>query len=93
MNEETELAHIHVKNHKETALHDPHNNGILLENDHRTSAERLLLKKLDHRLLPTIVVIYIMNFIDVRQPLGSTVCLLMDLDLAISRDICQAERT
>ena len=32
----------------------------------RQSAERRLLRKLDFRLLPTIVVIYLMNYVDVR---------------------------
>ena len=32
----------------------------------RQIAERRLLRKLDFRLLPTIVVIYLMNYIDVR---------------------------
>jgi len=32
----------------------------------RSSAERKLVRKLDMRLLPTIVLIYIMNYIDVR---------------------------
>ena len=48
--------------------HEIDNDGVLLENDQRASAERRLVKKLDHRLLPMIVVIYIMNYIDVRQP-------------------------
>jgi len=33
----------------------------------RRLAERRLVRKLDSRLLPTIVVIYLMNYIDVRQ--------------------------
>ena len=61
-------AHIYVEHHKETGSHDPNNDGVFLENDKRASAERRLLMKLDHRLLPTIVVIFIMNLIDVRQP-------------------------
>ena len=32
----------------------------------RQTAERRLLRKLDFRLLPTIVVIYLMNYVDVR---------------------------
>ena len=69
MVEEKELpAHAYIKSHKETGSHDPNDDGVLLENDKRASAERRLVKKLDHRLLPTIVVIYIMNFIDVRLP-------------------------
>ena len=61
-------AHLYIENLKETGSRDPNDDGVLLENDKRASAERRLVKKLDHRLLPTIIVIYIMNFIDVRQP-------------------------
>ena len=63
-------AHAYIENHKETGSHasDPIDDGVLLETDKRVSAERQLVKKLDYRLLPTIVVIYIMNYIDVRQP-------------------------
>ena len=60
-------SHVYIEHHKETGSHDPNDDGVLLENDKRVSAERRLVKKLDHRLLPTIIVIYIMNFIDVRQ--------------------------
>ena len=60
-------AHVCIENDKETGSHDPNDDGVFLENDIRASAERRLVRKLDLRLLPTIVVIYIMNFIDVRQ--------------------------
>ena len=59
-------AHVYSENYKETV--ESNADGVLLETDKRASAERRLVKKLDRRLLPTIVVIYIMNFIDVRQP-------------------------
>ena len=61
-------AHVYIENDKEAGSHDSNDDGVLLEDDKRASAERRLVKKLDHRLLPTIVVIYIMNYIDVRQP-------------------------
>jgi hypothetical protein len=61
-------AHVCIEDHKETGSRDSSDDGVLLENDKRASAERRLVKKLDYRLLPTIVVIFIMNFIDVRQP-------------------------
>ena len=61
-------AHVYIEDHKETGSHDSNDDGVLLEIDKRASAERRLVKKLDHRLLPTIVVIYIMNYIDVRKP-------------------------
>jgi hypothetical protein len=87
-------AHVYVEPHKEAGSHDSttsNDDGILLEDDKRASAERRLVKKLDRRLLPTVVVIYIMNYIDVRQlTLGSVICVLMDRDVANSRNICQA---
>ena len=64
-------SHVYIEHHKETGSNDPNDDGVFLETDKRASAERRLVKKLDHRLLPTIVVIYIMNFIDVRQPHGA----------------------
>ena len=76
--EKDSSARVHVENHKETnsKLHNPHD-AVLLENEQRASAERRLVKKLDRRLLPTIVIIYIMNYIDVRYPLYSaSFCLL-----------------
>ena len=66
--EKESSAHACIGNHKETGSHDPIDDGVLLETDKRASAERRLVKKLDYRLLPTIVVIFIMNFVDVRQP-------------------------
>jgi hypothetical protein len=66
--EKESLAHDYIEDRKETGSHDSNDDGVLLESDKRASAERRLVKKLDHRLLPTIVVIYIMNYIDVRQP-------------------------
>ena len=73
-------ARAHIEIHKETGsnsydLHD----AVLLANEQRASAERRLVKKLDRRLLPTVIVIYIMNYIDVGRLLGTTsVCLLMN---------------
>jgi hypothetical protein len=87
-------AHVYIDNHKETGSYDPNDDGVLLEDSKRASAERQLVKKLDRRLLPTVVVIYIMNYIDVRQPtLGLVICVLMDRDVANSRNICQARWT
>ena len=39
----------------------------LLSPDIRPSAERQLVRTLDRRLLPTIILIFIMNYIDVRN--------------------------
>lgn len=42
--------------------------GELLAVEVRGAAERHLVRLLDFRLLPTIIVIFIMNYIDVRRP-------------------------
>ena len=48
--------------------------GALLHPDVRKSAEKKLVRKLDGRLLPTIIVIFIMNYIDVsRSPKHSPI--------------------
>jgi hypothetical protein len=66
MAEEKEFsAHAYVQADKETGSHNLRDDGFLLENDQRASG---LVKKLDHRLLPTIVVIFILNYIDACQP-------------------------
>ncbi len=41
--------------------------GQLLAQDVRPAAERRLVRMLDMRLLPTIILIYIMNYIDVSD--------------------------
>lgn len=41
--------------------------GELLAQDVRPAAERALVRTLDMRLLPTIILIYIMNYIDVSK--------------------------
>ena len=59
-------AHLFQDNRDETRSRDstsPYNS--VLEAENRTLAERKLVRKLDSRLLPTIVLIYVMNFIDV----------------------------
>lgn len=38
---------------------------VLLREENRKAAERHLVRKLDMRLMPTVVVIYLMNYIDV----------------------------
>ena len=41
--------------------------GELLASDVRPAAERRLVRMLDMRLLPTIIIIFIMNYIDVSN--------------------------
>lgn len=38
-----------------------------LGSEERAVAEKKLLRKLDYRLLPTVFIIYVMNYIDVSQ--------------------------
>jgi hypothetical protein len=42
-------------------------NGNFLLVEVRQAAERRLVRKLDFRLLPTIVIIFVMNYIDVSK--------------------------
>lgn len=39
---------------------------VLLSSDRRPAEEKALVRKLDMRLLPTIVLVFILNYIDVR---------------------------
>jgi hypothetical protein len=41
--------------------------GELLHPDVRESAEKKLVRKLDMRLMPTIIIIFLMNYIDVSD--------------------------
>lgn len=41
--------------------------GYILDSEIRLTAEKKLVRKLDFRLLPTIVIIFIMNYIDVSE--------------------------
>ena len=38
---------------------------VLLKEENREAAERHVVRKLDMRLMPTVVIIYLMNYIDV----------------------------
>ena len=49
------------------ASHESLPDGELLADDVRPAAERRLVRMLDMRLLPSILVIFIMNYIDVRN--------------------------
>lgn len=48
------------------AEHAQGHNRELLDRDVRASAEKKLVRRLDSRLLPTVIAIYLMNYIDVR---------------------------
>ena len=54
---------ISVRQRKPLSLEEDDDGALL--GDLRPDAERKLVRKLDSRLLPTIVVIFIMNYIDV----------------------------
>ena len=38
---------------------------VLLKEENRKAAERHVVRKLDMRLMPTVVILYLMNYIDV----------------------------
>ena len=40
---------------------------LLLKEENRNAAERHIIRKLDMRLMPTVVVLYLMNYIDVSR--------------------------
>jgi hypothetical protein len=63
-------SHVYIEALNETGSHDSNDDGVLLVNDKRASAERQLVKKLDRRLMPMITLMFIMNYIDVRQLLS-----------------------
>ncbi|KAH0829189.1 major facilitator superfamily domain-containing protein [Lanmaoa asiatica] len=46
------------------AEHGEPDDSVLLKEENRKAAERHLVRKLDTRLMPTVVVIYLMNYID-----------------------------
>ncbi|EIM85079.1 MFS general substrate transporter [Stereum hirsutum FP-91666 SS1] len=54
----------HLEKKPSSSLGDTKEDGYLLAADVRPSAERALVRKLDMRLLPTIILIFIMNYID-----------------------------
>ena len=43
---------------------------VLLKEENRKAAERHVVRKLDMRLMPTVAIIYLMNYIDVSQSLS-----------------------
>ena len=40
---------------------------VLLKEENRKAAERHVVRKLDMRLMPTVVTLYLMNYIDVSR--------------------------
>ena len=55
----------HVERTETSDALDDMKDGELLAADVRPAAERSLVRRMDMRLLPTIVLIFIMNYIDV----------------------------
>ena len=43
---------------------------LLLKEENRKAAERHVVRKLDMRLMPTVVVLYLMNYIDVSRSIS-----------------------
>ena len=71
IDEKPRTAVEHVERLSETPDPSKSPDGELLAPDVRAAAERRLVWILDMRLLPTIILIYIMNYIDVRNHLDS----------------------
>lgn len=49
-------------------LRDDSDSDVVLDATKRAATERSLLRKLDTRLVPTVILVYIMNIIDVSLP-------------------------
>lgn len=62
--------------------------GYILQCEVRQAAERSLVRKLDFRLLPTIVIIFIMNYIDVSKSSSLLWRTLTEASIACRGDIC-----
>ena len=65
--------------------------GELLSEDVRPAAERRLVRILDMRLLPTIILIYIMNYIDVSSLLNGVVLISTHCTTACCCDCCETQ--
>jgi len=50
---------------------------VLLNEENRKAAERHVVRKLDMRLMPTVVILYLMNYIDVGLSIAMVGALLM----------------
>ena len=61
-----ENAEIQEITHSKDAQDDSSSSDNLMNAEVRASAEKKLVRKLDMRLISTIILIYIMNYIDVR---------------------------
>ena len=66
MSEENEKPQIAMEEHKAGSDTSPGNPLPEIGSPERIRMEKKLVRKLDSRLLPTIFLIYIMNYIDVR---------------------------
>ena len=52
--------------------------GDLLKGENRKAAERRVVRKLDMRLMPTVAIIYLMNYIDVSWSIVTWATLFTD---------------
>jgi hypothetical protein len=59
-----------LEHEEDTFTKSKGDDGELLHPEVRQYAERKLVRKLDYRLLPTIILIFILNYIDVSEQLG-----------------------
>lgn len=65
----------HLERKPSSSINNTKGDGYLLYSDVRPSAERALVRKLDMRLLPMIILIFIMNYIDVSPLCSQTTAL------------------
>lgn len=89
LNEKDEASIAQIERRPSTAASDGEKSedGDLLSLDVRAAAERKLVRMLDWRLLPTIVLIFIMNYIDVSATPFHPMPVLGMRDVCLTHDM------
>ena len=67
---DVKVEHVESKVSSTEVVNIEDEDGELLLPGRREQAEKKLVRKLDFRLLPTIILIFILNYIDVSDPYG-----------------------
>ena len=96
---ETKQQHTYIENaeiqeitHSKDAQDDSSSSDNLMNAEVRASAEKKLVRKLDMRLISTIILIYIMNYIDVRLVASPVLVYASNETSENSSDYSQVER-
>ena len=86
-----ENAEIQEITHSKGAQDDSSSSDNLMNAEVRASAEKKLVRKLDMRLISTIILIYIMNYIDVRLVASPVLVFISNETPENSSDYSQVE--